>query len=82
MIYVVILVSILALVYAGYLTKKIMKNQIGTPKMEEISNAIHEGAMTFLNKEYKIITIFMRPPSKSPNYYWLIRGPDVTHHLV
>lgn len=59
MIYVIVIVSIIALVYAGYLTKKIMKKEVGTPKMEEISNAIHEGAMTFLHKEYKIIVIFL-----------------------
>ena len=59
MIYLIVIVSIIALVYAGYLAKKIMKNKVGTPKMEEISNAIHEGAMTFLKKEYQIIAVFL-----------------------
>jgi K(+)-stimulated pyrophosphate-energized sodium pump len=59
MIYYILIVSVIAIVYAGFLARKIMKNKIGTPKMEEISNAIHEGAMTFLNKEYEIIAIFL-----------------------
>ena len=59
MIYLIVIISLISLVFAGYLAKKIMKNKIGTPKMEEISNAIHEGAMTFLKKEYQIIAIFL-----------------------
>ena len=37
----------------------VKKKPAGTEKMQEISNAVHEGAMAFLNKEYKILIIFM-----------------------
>jgi len=52
-------VSILAILFALYLTKQIKKNSPGNEKMQEISEHIHKGAMAFLNKEYKIMVIFM-----------------------
>ena len=53
------LVSILAIVFALYLSKQIKKNSPGNEKMQEISDLIHKGSMAFLNKEYKIMIIFM-----------------------
>ncbi|MFH1682459.1 MAG: sodium-translocating pyrophosphatase [Candidatus Woesearchaeota archaeon] len=53
-----ILVSILALGFAGFLFWRIMKAKTGTERMQEISHAIHEGAMAFLKREYKIVGIF------------------------
>ncbi|MBM4305594.1 MAG: sodium-translocating pyrophosphatase, partial [Deltaproteobacteria bacterium] len=38
--------------------KKVMKQDPGTPQMVAISEAVHEGAMAFLKREYKAITIF------------------------
>ena len=44
----------------------IKKSPAGTPEMVEISEAIHEGAMAFLKREYTIlagfIVIVFRPP--------------------
>jgi len=42
---VAIFASLLALGYAGYLSSRIMKISPGTPKMQEIADAIKEGAM-------------------------------------
>ncbi|MCH8003574.1 MAG: sodium-translocating pyrophosphatase [Nanoarchaeota archaeon] len=53
------LVSILAIIFALYLTNQIKKNSAGNEKMQEISGHIHKGAMAFLNKEYKIMLVFM-----------------------
>jgi K(+)-stimulated pyrophosphate-energized sodium pump len=53
------IVSIAAILFAGYLAKQIKKKPAGTEKMQEISDAIHEGSMAFLNKEYKILIIFL-----------------------
>lgn len=53
------LVSIIALIFAGHLTRKILKNDIGTEKMAEISDTIKEGAMEFLNREYRPLSIFV-----------------------
>lgn len=51
--------GILALLYAFYLSKRIMKEEPGTEKMQKISNAIHKGAMAFLTREYKTLAIFV-----------------------
>ncbi len=37
----------------------VMKMPVGNDKMKELSNTIHDGAMVFLQREYKIIGIFM-----------------------
>jgi len=37
----------------------VMKKPQGTDLMKELSNTIHDGAMVFLQREYKIIGIFM-----------------------
>ncbi len=52
-------ISILALIVAGVFTVIIMKKDQGTDKMKEIAAAIHEGAMAFLFREYKILAIFV-----------------------
>jgi K(+)-stimulated pyrophosphate-energized sodium pump len=50
--------SVIALVFAGVIAYRIMKLDPGTEKMQEISEAVHHGAMTFLNKEYRFLVIF------------------------
>jgi K(+)-stimulated pyrophosphate-energized sodium pump len=49
----------LALVFAGCLSFWIMRQPSGTPRMRELSDTIHRGAMTFLNKEYVGIAGFV-----------------------
>lgn len=51
--------GVVALVYAYLLTKKIVKSPVGNERMKEISDAIHEGAMAFLTREYRILVIFV-----------------------
>lgn len=53
------LAGILALAFALYLSRKIQKADMGNEKMQEISSYIHEGAMAFLTREYKIVAIFI-----------------------
>src|SRR3989338_8909563 len=53
------LVGIIAILYALYLGSKLKKYDPGTEKMQEISEHIHKGAMAFLNREYRIMLIFM-----------------------
>ncbi len=53
-----IVASILALLYAGYLALKINSKKTGDKKMNEIADAIHDGAMAFLNREYKTLVVF------------------------
>ncbi len=48
-----------ALLFAFYLASRINNVAPGNKKMQEIANAIHEGAMAFLFSEYKILVIFV-----------------------
>ena len=48
-------VGIIALLYAGVLTFLVLKSPKGTPKMQEISGAIQEGANAFLMRQYKTL---------------------------
>lgn len=57
--YVVPVVSVLALLFAGYLAVKVAKQEEGTEKMKEIASAINEGARAFLTAEYKILIVFV-----------------------
>jgi K(+)-stimulated pyrophosphate-energized sodium pump len=54
-----IVISVVALIFASILAHRITREEVGTKEMEEISNAIHEGAMVFLNKELRIEVIFI-----------------------
>lgn len=59
MLILIFLTSIVALVFALYLVLWIKKQPSGTKEMVDISDAIHEGAMAFLNREYKTVVIFI-----------------------
>lgn len=47
--------GILSLVVAGLFLASVLKESMGTPRMVELSNAIFEGAMAFLNRQYKTL---------------------------
>ncbi|MGI9952177.1 sodium-translocating pyrophosphatase [Moorellaceae bacterium AZ2] len=51
--------GILALAFAYYLTRRIGQADPGTPRMQEIAAAIHEGAMAFLMREYRTLVFFV-----------------------
>ena len=54
---IVISISILALLFAGYLTRQILRKDTGTPAMLEVSNAIKIGAEAFVKRQYMTIGI-------------------------
>ena len=49
----------LALLFALYLYSRMRSSEPGTPKMVELGEAIHEGAMAFLKREYRSLVIFV-----------------------
>ncbi len=51
--------GILALLYAAFLAMQVMKEDRGNEKMREISDAIQEGAMAFLSREYRTLLYFV-----------------------
>ena len=59
LIYLAAVLGICALLFAFYLIQKVSKQPVGTDRMKEISDYIHEGAKAFLMAEYKILIIFV-----------------------
>ena len=55
----IVAVGILSIVVAKLIASQIKKADSGNEKMKEIGNAIHEGAMAFLKREYKAIAVFV-----------------------
>ena len=51
--------GIVALLVAAFLYMSIKKQSPGNKKMQELSDAIREGAMAFLNSEYKVLIGFV-----------------------
>jgi K(+)-stimulated pyrophosphate-energized sodium pump len=58
MILLVITISCLALLFAVYLARHVLQHEMGTEKMQEISNAIKEGAEAFLSRQNRTIILF------------------------
>ena len=54
----VIVISFLSLVFAVYLARYVMQRDTGTARMQEISNAIKEGAEAFLSRQNRTIVSF------------------------
>ncbi|KXG76646.1 putative K(+)-stimulated pyrophosphate-energized sodium pump [Fervidicola ferrireducens] len=51
--------GLLALLFAYLLAMRIIKSPAGNERMREISDAIHEGAMAFLFREYRTLVFFV-----------------------
>lgn len=51
--------AVLALIFAGILAYLIRKSDPGNKRMVEIMGYIHEGAMAFLSREYKVLSLFV-----------------------
>jgi len=53
------LAGVIALIFAYFKSISINKEDPGTDRMKEIGGYIREGAMAFLNREYKVLAIFV-----------------------
>jgi len=53
------LIALIGLAFAGYLALTLKKIKVENQKAAEIAKHIHDGAMAFLNKEYKILFVFV-----------------------
>jgi K(+)-stimulated pyrophosphate-energized sodium pump len=49
----------IGLLFVAYLVQYVMKKDPGDKKVQELSGAIHEGAMAFLRREYRVVIIFI-----------------------
>ena len=54
-----IICGLIALITTMFISKSIVKKDAGNPKMKEIAGYIEEGAMAFLNKEYRYLAVFV-----------------------
>lgn len=50
--------GIIGIIFALYLWARVSREDAGTERMQEIAAAIREGAMAFLNREYRTLAIF------------------------
>jgi len=49
--------SIIALVFAWFFFKSMMKNSEGTDRMKEIAQYVREGAMAYLGRQYRVVAL-------------------------
>ena len=59
MLWLPIVLSVLGLVYMVIKRAWVMKQDAGDGKMKEISDYIYEGALAFLNAEYRLLAYFV-----------------------
>ena len=50
--------SILALLFAGYLIRHILKQDQGTEKMKEIAAWVREGSLAYIKRQYTAVAFF------------------------
>jgi K(+)-stimulated pyrophosphate-energized sodium pump len=53
------LFGVAGLIYTFWKSAWVARQDPGTPRMQRIAEAIHEGAMAFLKAEYKVLAIFV-----------------------
>ncbi|QYZ79353.1 sodium-translocating pyrophosphatase [Methanofollis formosanus] len=58
-VYLAPLCALLGLLFAGYSFMRVKKEGEGTEVMKKITAAIHNGAMVYLNRQYKAIAVFV-----------------------
>ena len=59
LIQILLLITALTLGYTFFIARSVKKLPTGTDKMREIADAIREGAMAFLKRQYKILAVFV-----------------------
>ncbi|MBC7263767.1 MAG: sodium-translocating pyrophosphatase [Chloroflexi bacterium] len=53
----VLLTSLLAILYAGFLVRQVLHHDQGTPKMQAIADVIRTGANVYLQRQFRVILI-------------------------
>jgi len=54
---VVLLAGIIAILFAAWLARDVLSQDRGTKEMQEVASLIFEGAMAFLNRQYRTIAV-------------------------
>ena len=84
MIYMPIIMSALGLAYVFIRRSWVMKQDAGDGKMKEISDHIYEGALAFLNAEYRLLscTVKFYPVIFIFNTSSIILGPRYCSQMI
>ncbi|MBI1935221.1 sodium-translocating pyrophosphatase, partial [Candidatus Woesearchaeota archaeon] len=77
----VVAIGILSLAVALLLSLYILRKPAGSEKMQEISEAIHQGALTFLKKEYEVLAVFLVLVALI-TYFFLENGPKLATSFI
>ena len=51
--------GVLALIFAWIKARSVARAEVGTDRMAEIAGYIQEGAMAFLGRQYRVLSIFI-----------------------
>ncbi|MGZ4207537.1 MAG: sodium-translocating pyrophosphatase, partial [Actinomycetota bacterium] len=57
--WVILVIALIALVVAYFLSKQVLSASQGTPKMQEIARAIQEGSAAYLRRQFKTVGAFV-----------------------
>ena len=57
--WVIFVISLVALAFAYYLVREVLAASEGTEKMKEIARAIQEGAKAYLSRQFRTLGIFL-----------------------
>ena len=52
-------ISLVALLFAWYLVRDVLRAPEGTDKMKEIAKAIQEGASAYLSRQFRTVAVFL-----------------------
>ena len=52
-------ISLVALLFAWYLVREVLRAPEGTDKMKEIAKAIQEGASAYLSRQFRTVAVFL-----------------------
>jgi K(+)-stimulated pyrophosphate-energized sodium pump len=57
--WVILGLSVVALLFAAYLVRQVLSADQGTPRMQEIAKAIQEGASAYLGRQFRTLIVFV-----------------------
>ena len=74
--------GILGIVFALWLAQNVLARDRGTPEMQQVSNAIYEGAMAFMRRQYGTIVAAQPPHRVFPAHAFGEPHRDLPEKLV
>src|SRR3954463_15540194 len=76
--WVILGISIVALLFAWYLVREVLSAAEGTPKMREIAEAIQEGAKAYLSRQFRTVAVFLAVLTVA--LFFLLPAPTIAEH--